>query len=139
GLAAGRAIATGMQLARKLGDLPGNVCTPTYLVTTAKQLARECKCLSARVLTQKQNEALKMGSFLSVAKGSTQPPAFIELKYTPAGAGAGKKAKAPIVLVGKGITFDAGGISLKPAANMDEMKYDMCGAASVLGTMRALA
>ena len=139
GLAAGRAIANGMQLARKLGDLPGNICTPTYLGTTAKQLAREFKTLSARVLNTKQLEELKMGSFLSVAKGSTQPPAFIELKYTPAGARTGKNAKAPIVLVGKGITFDAGGISLKPAANMDEMKYDMCGAASVLGTVRAIA
>jgi len=140
GLAAGRAIANGMQLARKLGDLPGNVCTPTYLGTTAKQLAKEFKTVSARVLNLKQIEALKMGSFLSVAKGSNQPPAFIEIKYTPAIAGKGSKgAKQPIVLVGKGITFDAGGISLKPAANMDEMKYDMCGAASVLGTVRAIA
>jgi len=89
------------------------------------------------VLNTKQIEALKMGSFLSVAKGSSQPPAFIEIKYTPAGARAAKGA--PIVLVGKGITFDAGGISIKPAANMDEMKYDMCGAASVLGTLRAVA
>jgi len=137
GLAAGRAIANGMQLSRKLGDLPGNVCTPTYLGSTAKQLAREFKNLSARVLNTKQIEALKMGSFLSVAKGSSQPPAFIEIKYTPAGARAAKGA--PIVLVGKGITFDAGGISIKPAANMDEMKYDMCGAASVLGTLRAVA
>src|SRR5690606_24056464 len=137
GLAAGRAIANGMQLARKLGDLPGNVCTPTYLGNTAKQLAREFKNLSARVFNLKQIEALKMGSFLSVARGSSQPPAFIELKYTPAGARAAKAA--PIVLVGKGITFDAGGISIKPAANMDEMKYDMCGAASVLGTLRAIA
>ncbi len=137
GLAAGRAIANGMQLTRKLGDLPGNICTPTYLGNTAKQLAREFKNLSARVLNTKQIEALKMGSFLSVAKGSSQPPAFIEIKYTPAGARAAKGA--PIVLVGKGITFDAGGISIKPAANMDEMKYDMCGAASVLGTLRAVA
>lgn len=139
GLAAGGAIANGMQLARKLGDLPGNVCTPTYLGATAKQLAREFKTLSARVLNLKQIEVLKMGSFLSVAKGSTQPPAFIELKYTPPGTRGAKGAKKPIVLVGKGITFDAGGISLKPAAKMDEMKYDMCGAASVLGTLRAIA
>src|SRR5690606_27121825 len=78
-------------------------------------------------------------SFLSVARGSYQPPAFIVLKHSAASKAASKKAKAPIVLVGKGITFDAGGISLKPAAHMDEMKYDMCGAASVLGTMRAVA
>src|SRR3546814_2083961 len=80
-----------------------------------------------------------MGSFLSVARGSYEPPAFIVLKHGASTKAAAKKNKAPIVLVGKGITFDAGGISLKPAANMDEMKYDMCGAASVLGTMRAVA
>lgn len=137
GLREGRAIASGMTLARTLGDLPPNICTPDYLGDTAKKLAKEFKSLKAQVLDRKQIEALKMGSFLSVARGSEQPPAFIVLKHTPSGKTADKVA--PIVLVGKGITFDAGGISLKPAANMDEMKYDMCGAASVLGTMRAVA
>jgi len=142
GLAAGNAIANGMSLTRLLGDLPANVCTPTYLGNTAKKLAKEFKNLKAEVLNTKQIEALKMGSFLSVARGSYEPPAFIVLRYAPpakATAKAGGKAKAPIVLVGKGITFDAGGISLKPASGMDEMKYDMCGAASVLGTLRAIA
>jgi leucyl aminopeptidase len=140
GLLHGRAIANGMNLARELGDLPANVCTPTYLGGAAKKLAREFKQVRVEVLERKQIEALKMGSFLSVARGSYEPPVFIVLKYSPAAAKTAKKArKAPIVLVGKGITFDAGGISIKPAAKMDEMKYDMCGAASVLGTFRAIA
>jgi leucyl aminopeptidase len=138
GLHEGKAIGNGMALARTLGDLPPNVCTPSYLGDTAKKLAKEFKSLKAQVLDRKQIEALKMGSFLSVARGSDQPPAFIVLKHTPTSGKTAKKA-APIVLVGKGITFDAGGISLKPAANMDEMKYDMCGAASVLGALRAVA
>ncbi len=137
GLAQGSAIANGMQLARTLGDLPGNVCTPTYLADTARKLARSHKSLGVQVMGTKQLEALKMGAFLSVAKGSYEPPAFIVLRHTPAAKA--KAKKAPIVLVGKGLTFDAGGISLKPAANMDEMKYDMCGAASVLGAMQAVA
>jgi leucyl aminopeptidase len=91
------------------------------------------------VLERKQIEALKMGSFLSVARGSIEPPAFIVLKYTPASKTSRKSSKGPVVLVGKGITFDSGGISIKPAGNMDEMKYDMCGAASVLGSLRAVA
>lgn len=140
GLREGGAIASGMQLTRTLGDLPGNVCTPSYLGATARKLAREFKSLKAEVLNQKQIEALNMGSFLSVARGSDEPPVFIVLRHTPAGAGRAKRsAQAPIVLVGKGITFDSGGISIKPAATMDEMKYDMCGAASVLGTLRAVA
>jgi len=147
GLNNGRAIAAGMNLTRLLGDLPANVCTPTYLGDTAKKLAREFKTLKAQVLDRKQIETLKMGSFLSVARGSDEPPAFIVLRYTPPAAPAkataksakAKAEKAPIVLVGKGITFDAGGISLKPAAKMDEMKYDMCGAATVLGALRAVA
>ncbi|NYT59733.1 leucyl aminopeptidase [Alcaligenaceae bacterium] len=139
GLREGNAIANGMNLTRLLGDLPPNVCTPTYLGNTAKKLSREFKSLKAEVLGLKQIEALKMGSFLSVARGSYEPPAFIVLKHSANTKVAAKDRKAPIVLVGKGITFDAGGISLKPAANMDEMKYDMCGAASVLGTMRSVA
>ncbi|MGB6240858.1 MAG: leucyl aminopeptidase [Castellaniella sp.] len=136
-LAQGAAIGAGVNLARLLGDLPPNLCTPTYLGQTARDLAKQFKTLKAEVLDRKKIEALKMGSFLSVAQGSVEPPAFIVLRHTPS-APAARKA-APIVLVGKGITFDAGGISLKPGPGMDEMKYDMCGAASVLGTMRTVA
>ena len=127
------ALANGMDLSKTLGNLPPNICTPTYLANTAKQIAREFK-LGVEVLDRKQLEALKMGSFLAVTNGSDQPPKFIVLKHM-----GGKAKDAPVVLVGKGITFDTGGISLKPGGGMDEMKYDMCGAASVLGTMRAIA
>lgn len=127
------ALANGMDLSKTLGNLPPNICTPTYLATTAKQLAKEFK-LGVEVLDRKQLEALKMGSFLSVTQGSDQPPKFIILRHM-----GGKAKEAPVVLVGKGITFDTGGISLKPGSGMDEMKYDMCGAASVLGTFRAIA
>jgi leucyl aminopeptidase len=129
----GNALASGMELARELGDLPANVCTPTYLAQAAQKLAHDWK-LKAQVLSHKQIEALRMGAFLAVTQGSAQPPQFIVLHYQ------GTAAKhAPIVLVGKGITFDAGGISLKPGEGMDEMRYDMCGAAAVLGTLRAVA
>ncbi len=127
------ALANGTDLTRDLGNLPANVCTPTYLGDTAKKLARDWK-MKAEVLGLKQIEALKMGSFLSVTRGSVQPPQFIVLHYQ-----GGAAKQAPVVLVGKGVTFDTGGISLKPGEGMDEMKYDMCGAASVLGTMRAIA
>lgn len=133
GLAEAVALANGMELSKDLANLPGNVCTPTYLANTAKKLAKEYK-LGVEVLDRKQLEALKMGSFLSVTNGSDEPPKFIVLKHM-----GGKAKDAPTVLVGKGITFDTGGISLKPGAAMDEMKYDMCGAASVLGTFRAIA
>jgi len=126
------ALANGMDLTKTLGNLPPNICTPTYLATTAKQLAKDHK-FGVEVLDRKQLEALKMGSFLSVTNGSEQPPKFIVLKHM-----GGKAKDAPVVLVGKGITFDTGGISLKPGSGMDEMKYDMCGAASVLGTFRAI-
>lgn len=139
GLREGGAIASGMDLTRLLGDLPGNICTPTYLATTARNLASEFKSLKSEILNRKQIEALKMGSFLSVAKGSEEPPVFIVLRHTPATKTKASDRKAPIVLVGKGITFDSGGISIKPSATMDEMKYDMCGAATVLGTLRAVA
>lgn len=142
GLAEGGALAHGMSLARTLGNLPGNICTPTYLGEQAKTLGKQFKSLSVKVLDRKQIEALKMGSFLSVARGSVEQPRFIVLHYKgkPVAAKHGAKAPAgPIVLVGKGITFDSGGISIKPAATMDEMKFDMCGAASVLGTLRAVA
>jgi len=127
------ALANGIDLTKDLGNLPGNYCTPTYLANTAKKLAKDFQ-LGIEVLDRKQLEALKMGSFLSVTNGSDQPPKFIVLKHL-----GGKQKDAPTVLVGKGITFDSGGISLKPGAGMDEMKYDMCGAASVLGTFRAIA
>jgi leucyl aminopeptidase len=140
GLREGGAIANGMELARTLGNLPGNRCTPTYLGETAKKLERAYKSVKVQVMDRKQIEALGMGAFLSVARGSDEPPRFIVLRH--AGKPARKSAKTnagPVVLVGKGITFDSGGISIKPAATMDEMKFDMCGAASVLGTFRALA
>ncbi len=144
GLQEGAAIASGMSLARTLGNLPGNICTPTYLAETARKLGREFKTLKVEVLDQKQIQVLGMGSFLSVARGSDEPPRFIVMHYkgkSPSSRSP-KTGKAgsvgPTVLVGKGITFDSGGISIKPAATMDEMKFDMCGAASVLGSMRAL-
>ncbi|MES2322939.1 MAG: leucyl aminopeptidase [Pseudomonadota bacterium] len=131
-LAQAIAIARGMDLTKELGNLSANVCTPTYLANTAKKLAKEYK-FDVEVLERKQLEALKMGSFLSVTNGSEEPPKFIVLKHN-----GGKAKDAPVVLVGKGITFDTGGISIKPGPGMDEMKYDMCGAASVLGTFRAI-
>jgi leucyl aminopeptidase len=133
GVAQGVALANGMDLTKDLGNLPANICTPTYLANKAKKLAKDHN-LGIEILDRKQMQALKMGSFLSVTNGSDEPPKFIVLKYM-----GGKAKDAPTVLVGKGITFDSGGISLKPGAAMDEMKYDMCGAASVLGTFRAIA
>jgi len=135
GLREGVAIANGVDLAKRLGNLPGNVCTPEFLGAEARKLAREWR-LKVQVMDRRQIEALGMGSFLSVTNGSVQPPRLIVLRYE--GAGRGGFAD-PIALVGKGITFDSGGISIKPGAAMDEMKYDMCGAASVLGTLRAIA
>ena len=132
-LAEAEATADGAALARDLGNLPPNICTPSYLADEAKKLAKQFK-LGIEVLERKDMERLGMGAFLSVARASHQPPKLIVLRY-PGGA----KGRKPLALVGKGITFDTGGISLKPAAEMDEMKYDMSGAASVLGAMRALA
>ena len=129
----GTAIANGMELTRDLGNLPSNICTPTYLANTARGIAKRHK-LKVEILGRKQIEALNMGAFLAVTKGSVEPPQFIVLRYDGASA-----KQAPVVLVGKGITFDTGGISLKPGEGMDEMKYDMCGAASVLGTIQAVA
>lgn len=129
----GLAIADGMNLAKDLGNLAPNICTPTYLAEQAIDVAKAYK-LKVTVLEQKDMEKLGMGALLAVARGSHQPAKLIALEYW----GRTKKEK-PVVLVGKGITFDTGGISLKPAAEMDEMKYDMCGAASVLGTITAVA
>jgi len=128
------AIGQGMQLTRDVANLPANICTPQYLAEQAQLLASEHQTLSVEILDEKQLEAEGAGAFLAVAKGSEQPPRLIVLNYQGA-----DKNSAPFVLVGKGITFDTGGISIKPAANMDEMKYDMCGAASVLGTVQAVA
>ena len=134
GIAQGSSIAAGVNEARYLGDLPGNTCTPGYLAKQARALGRKHKAISTRVLSEKQMGELGMGSLLSVTAGTTQPAYLIAMEYKGAPA-----AEKPVVLVGKGVTFDSGGISLKPGAKMDEMKYDMCGAASVFGVMTALA
>lgn len=128
----GSGIARGVNLARYLGDLPGNICTPSYLADTAKELAGKNR-LKLTVLEEKDMKALGMGSLLSVSAGSDQPAKLIVMEYK-----GGDKKSAPFALVGKGITFDTGGISLKPGPGMDEMKFDMCGAASVLGVMQTL-
>ncbi len=133
GLARGQAIAEGVTLARELANRPGNHCTPSFLGAQAKKLGKQFG-LKVEVLDRKAIEKLGMGSFLAVAQGSAEPPRFIIAQYQGA-----PKSQPPVVLVGKGITFDTGGISIKPAAEMDEMKFDMGGAASVLGTLRAVA
>lgn len=129
----GMAAAHGADYAKDLGNLPGNVCTPTYLAQQAQALAKSHR-LRVEVLERKDMQRLGMGSLLSVANGSAEPPKLVTLEYRGAG-----KQDAPVVLVGKGVTFDTGGISIKPAAEMDEMKFDMSGAGSVLGTLRAVA
>ena len=131
-VSAGVALANGCELTKRLGNLPPNICTPTYLADAAKQLGRDWK-VKVEVLDRKQMEQLGMGSFLAVSEAATEPPKLIVMTYS-----GGKSKEAPVVLVGKGITFDSGGISIKPGEAMDEMKYDMCGAGSVLGTMRAV-
>ncbi|MDH4654532.1 MULTISPECIES: leucyl aminopeptidase [unclassified Pseudomonas] len=128
-----QAIATGMAFTRDLGNLPPNLCHPSFIAEEAKTLAKAHKNLKVEVLDEKKLKELGAGAFLAVAQGSEQPPRMIVLNYQGA-----KKDDKPFALVGKGITFDTGGISIKPAAGMDEMKYDMCGAASVLGTFRAV-
>lgn len=138
GLVLGQAIASGMGLARECANRPGNLCTPSDLAGQAKILAKKHR-LKIDVLDRKAVEKLGMGAFLAVAQGSDEPLRFIVLRYEGAPATAKKAASSPVVLVGKGITFDSGGISIKPAADMDEMKFDMGGAASVLGTMAAIA
>jgi leucyl aminopeptidase len=133
GLEHGLAVAHGVSLAKDLANLPGNVCTPTYLAEQARELAKRYR-MKVSVLEREDMEKLGMGALLSVAAGSVQPPKLIVLEHR-----AGSRTQKPIALVGKGITFDTGGISLKPASEMDEMKFDMCGAASVLGAMKAAA
>jgi len=129
----GVAIANGQALARDLGNLAPNICTPVYLAKEAQTLAKSSANLSTKILTEAQMAKLGMGAFLSVARGSRQDARLICMEYR----GADSKKK-PTVLLGKGITFDTGGISIKPSASMDEMKFDMCGAASVFGAMRAI-
>lgn len=126
----GNAIGLGRNTARDLGNLPGNICTPTYLSRQATNYSKSYSKLKTTILNQKDMEKLGMGSLLSVSLGSRTPPKFIVMQYS-----GGKKTDRPYVLVGKGVTFDSGGISIKPGAAMDEMKFDMCGAASVMGTM----
>ena len=134
GLAQGEALASGAALMRNLANLPGNVCTPSYLARTAEGLARTHKSLRVKVLGLPEIKREKMGCFLAVTQGSEEPPRFIVIEHRH------PKAKgAPVVLVGKGITFDTGGISLKDPPTMDEMKFDMSGAACVIGTMNAVA
>jgi leucyl aminopeptidase len=134
GLRIGAALGSGLALSRDLANLPPNVCTPTYLGNRAQQLAREFPSIKTKVLDKNGIKALKMGAFLAVTQGSDQPPRLITCEYRGA-----KKDAAPICLVGKGITFDSGGISLKDPPAMDEMKFDMSGAAAVLGALRAIA
>ncbi len=130
----GTAIANGVDLAKDLANTPPNVCHPTYLAQRARELVRRHRSLKVTVLEEAQMRRLGMHTLLAVARGSHQPPKLIIFEYKGA-RGGGK----PIALVGKGVTFDTGGISIKPAAAMDEMKFDMCGAASVFGTMSAVA
>lgn len=130
----GKAIGQGINMAKHLGNLPGNICTPTYLANQAKKLSSAHSKLSSKVLDEKQMKKLGMGALLSVTAGTDQPACLIIMEYKGAA-----KTEKPYVLVGKGITFDSGGISLKPGGRMDEMKFDMCGAASVFGTMESLS
>lgn len=132
GAAHGAGIAEGMRVTRDLGNTPANVCHPTYLAEYAREMATKHKNLTVKVLEEAQMRRLGMNSLLSVGHGSEQPSKLIQMDYR-----GGKKGEAPIILVGKGITFDTGGISLKPGPMMDEMKYDMGGAAAVMGAMAA--
>ena len=127
------AIAEGITLARDLGNLPGNICTPAYLAEQARELGQR-HGFPVRILEREDLETIGMGAFLAIARGSSQPPKLIVMEY-----GGGANGAPPVVLIGKGITFDAGGISIKPALEMDEMKFDMCGAASVFGALLAAA
>jgi leucyl aminopeptidase len=129
----GDGISHGVRLAKDLGNLPANVCTPGYLARAAKKLAAGNGKLTTTILSEAEMKKLGMGSLLSVTAGTVEPAKFIIMKYKGAG------NDAPVVLVGKGVTFDTGGISLKPGPSMDEMKFDMCGAAGVIGTMAAVA
>lgn len=130
---AAEAIASGIHLTATLANLPANICTPSYLAKQAQQLSTEHAAITTNTLDAEEMRALGMGSLLAVSQGSIEPPQLVEIRY------AGQSDKPPIVLVGKGITFDSGGLSLKPADSMAEMKYDMCGAATVFGVLKASA
>ncbi|HUR42335.1 MAG TPA: leucyl aminopeptidase [Verrucomicrobiae bacterium] len=134
GLAEGLAIGAGVALTKTLGNTPPNICTPTWLADQAQALAKPHSSIKFRALERDDMVKLGMGSFMAVAQGSRQPPKLIVLEYLQ-----GPKGEKPVALVGKGITFDSGGISIKPSDKMDEMKFDMCGGASVLGTFKAVA
>jgi leucyl aminopeptidase len=134
GLAQGLAIAGGVKLAKHLSDLPANICTPMFLAQQALTLAGTFDAIETTILEVADMEKLGMGSLLAVARGSRQPAKLITLEYH-----GGDKNSKPIVFIGKGLTFDSGGISLKAGAGMDEMKYDMCGGAAVLGALQAAA
>ena len=134
GLQHGLAIAKGVELSKQLADAPANICTPTYLANQALALAEQFATVRVEILEESDMQALGMGAFLAVSRGSRQPAKLISVHYS-----GGEKTAKPIVLVGKGLTFDAGGISLKPGEGMDEMKYDMCGGSAVLGTLLAAA
>lgn len=130
----GEALVAGMNCVKDLGNLPPNICTPTYLAEQALNLSQQFNTIKTTILDEKEMANLGMGSLLSVTKGSTEPAKLITVEYKGADAN-----KRPVVLVGKGVTFDTGGISLKAPPNMDEMKYDMCGGASVLATIKSAA
>lgn len=132
-LKSAEALASGMQLTRNLANLPANICTPQYLAEQAKALAKQFDCLTTTIHDQDALKKMGMGALLAVGQGSQQPPRLVEVHYQGANDG------PLVVFVGKGITFDSGGISLKPPAGMEEMKFDMAGAASVLGVLRACA
>jgi len=134
GVEHGRGIVAGMKVMRDLANQPANVCTPTYLAKAAVALGREHRSIRVRVLNEAECRKLRMGSFLSVTAGTYEPARMLVLEYR-----GGDRSDAPVALVGKGVTFDTGGISLKPPAAMDEMKFDMSGAASVLGTFKSVA
>ncbi|HBO14720.1 MAG TPA: leucyl aminopeptidase [Porticoccaceae bacterium] len=134
GLASGQSIGKGVNLARLLGDLPANICTPTYLAEQANAMATQFESLTTTILEEADMQALGMGSFLSVAAGTVEPAKLIVMEY-----GGTTHTTSPVALIGKAVTFDSGGISLKPGAGMDEMKFDMCGGGAVMGVMQALA
>lgn len=130
----GRAISQSVKITRDLANTPGNVCTPSYLAETAAQLCKEFHSIKMHVLSENEMSDLGMGAFLAVSQGSDEPGVMVLLEYH-----GGKKGDQPIAFVGKGISFDTGGICLKPSTNINGMKYDMCGAASILAVMRTAA
>ncbi len=134
GISRGLAVANGVDLARTLGNRPGNLCTPSDLADQAHLLKQQFPALRVQVLEETEMSKLGMGSLLSVSRGSRQPAKLIVMQYKGSAT-----SENPVVLIGKGVTFDSGGISIKPGAAMDEMKFDMCGAASVFGTVSAVA